>query len=87
MPRRPVRISPQQMTTAHDFSFAKLDEPGEIKLEEFAGKAILVVNVASTAAHFPSVGLGPYCVTKYGTVALAEVLREFPVEVLERFGG
>ena len=47
MPRRSVRITPQTMTTAHDFSFAKLDEPGEIKLEEFAGKAVLVVNVAS----------------------------------------
>lgn len=46
MPRLPVRTT-QTMTNAHDFSFAKLDEPGEIKLEEFAGKAILVVNVAS----------------------------------------
>jgi glutathione peroxidase len=34
-------------TTAYDFSFAKLDEPGEIKFEDYAGKAILVVNVAS----------------------------------------
>ncbi len=33
--------------TAYDFSFAKLDEPGEIKLSDYAGKAILVVNVAS----------------------------------------
>ncbi|MGD9966708.1 MAG: glutathione peroxidase [Hyphomonadaceae bacterium] len=35
------------MTSAHDFSFAKLDEPGEIKLGEYAGKAMLIVNVAS----------------------------------------
>jgi glutathione peroxidase len=35
------------MTTAHDFSFAKLDEPGDIKLSDYAGKAVLVVNVAS----------------------------------------
>jgi glutathione peroxidase len=35
------------MTTAHDFSFAKLDEPGEIKLANYAGKAVLIVNVAS----------------------------------------
>lgn len=35
------------MSNAHDFSFAKLDEPGEIKLEDYAGKAVLVVNVAS----------------------------------------
>ncbi|MEJ0060089.1 MAG: glutathione peroxidase [Terricaulis sp.] len=35
------------MTTAHDFSFAKLGEPGEIKLEDYAGKAVLIVNVAS----------------------------------------
>lgn len=47
MPRRPVRISPEPMTTAHDFSFAKLDEPGEINLADYAGKAVLVVNVAS----------------------------------------
>ena len=37
----------KNMTTAHDFSFAKLGEPGEIKLSDFAGKAILIVNVAS----------------------------------------
>jgi glutathione peroxidase len=47
MPRRSVRITPQTMTTAHDFTFAKLDEPGEINLSEYAGKAVLVVNVAS----------------------------------------
>jgi short-subunit dehydrogenase len=29
---------------------------------------------ASFAGLVPNVGLGPYCVTKYGTVALAEVL-------------
>jgi len=47
MPRRPARIALGTMTTAHNFSFAKLDEPGEIKLEDYAGKAVLVVNVAS----------------------------------------
>lgn len=47
MPRLPVRITPQQMTSAHEFSFAKLDEPGEIKLQDYAGKAVLLVNVAS----------------------------------------
>lgn len=51
MPRRPARnavqTQHQRMTTAHDFTFAKLDEPGEIKLSDYAGKAILVVNVAS----------------------------------------
>jgi glutathione peroxidase len=41
------------MTTAYDFSFAKLDEPGEIKLSDFAGKAILVVNVASACGFTP----------------------------------
>ena len=35
------------MTTAHEFSFHKLDEPGDINLADFAGKAVLVVNVAS----------------------------------------
>ena len=47
MPRLPVRIIRRTMTNAHDFSFAKLDEPGEIKLADYAGKAVLVVNVAS----------------------------------------
>lgn len=41
------------MTTAHDFTFAKLDQPGEIKLEDYAGKAILVVNVASACGFTP----------------------------------
>lgn len=35
------------MPTAHNFSFAKLNAPGEIKLEDYAGKAVLLVNVAS----------------------------------------
>ena len=30
---------------------------------------------ASFAGLVPNVGLGPYCVSKYGVVALAEVLR------------
>jgi glutathione peroxidase len=41
------------MTTAHDFSFAKLDEAGEIKLKDYAGKAVLVVNVASACGFTP----------------------------------
>jgi glutathione peroxidase len=47
MPRQSPKLKPHTMTTAHDFSFAKLDEPGEIRLADFAGKAVLVVNVAS----------------------------------------
>lgn len=47
MPRRPLRAATIAMTTAHDFTFAKLDEPDEIKLADYAGKAVLVVNVAS----------------------------------------
>lgn len=35
------------MTTARDISFAKLNEPGEIGFADLAGKAVLVVNVAS----------------------------------------
>jgi glutathione peroxidase len=35
------------MPNAHAFAFAKLDEPGDLKLSDFAGKAVLVVNVAS----------------------------------------
>ncbi len=50
MPRRPLKLSPRHMTNAHAFSFDRLDEPGEIKLDDFAGKAVLVVNVASACA-------------------------------------
>lgn len=41
------------MTSAHDFTFAKLDEPGQISLRDFAGKAVLVVNVASACGLTP----------------------------------
>lgn len=41
------------MTNAHAFAFAKLGEPGEIKLADFAGKAILIVNVASACGFTP----------------------------------
>jgi glutathione peroxidase len=41
------------MTTAHDFHFAKLNEPGEIDLADYAGKAVLVVNVASACGLTP----------------------------------
>src|SRR5262249_22104538 len=54
---KPAAFRPEKpsrpMTTAHDFSFAKLDEPGEIKLKDYAGKAILVVNVASACGFTP----------------------------------
>lgn len=41
------------MTNAHDFKFARLDEAGEIDMHEFAGKAVLVVNVASACGFTP----------------------------------
>jgi len=41
------------MTNAHDISFGKLDEPAEIKLGDYAGKAVLVVNVASACGLTP----------------------------------
>jgi glutathione peroxidase len=41
------------MTSAHNFTFAKLGEPGEIKLQDYAGKAVLVVNVASACGLTP----------------------------------
>lgn len=41
------------MSTAHDFSFAKLAEAGEIKLEDYAGKVVLLVNVASACGLTP----------------------------------
>lgn len=52
MPRF-ARMAPPLMTNAHDFSFAKLDQPGEINLQDFAGKAVLVVNVASACGFTP----------------------------------
>ena len=42
--RAPSRTS---MTTAHEFKFDKLAEPGEIDLADYAGKVLLIVNVAS----------------------------------------
>lgn len=41
------------MTNAHDFSFSKLNEPGVINLADYAGKAVLVVNVASACGLTP----------------------------------
>jgi glutathione peroxidase len=41
------------MTTAHDFSFHKLGEQGDINLGDYAGKAVLVVNVASACGLTP----------------------------------
>jgi glutathione peroxidase len=41
------------MTNAHDFTFARLDEPGELRLQDFSGKAVLVVNVASVCGFTP----------------------------------
>lgn len=35
------------MNTAHDFAFPKLNEPGELRLSDYAGKVVLIVNVAS----------------------------------------
>lgn len=40
------------MTTAHDFSFRRI-EGGELPLSDFAGKAVLVVNVASQCGLTP----------------------------------
>jgi glutathione peroxidase len=41
------------MTNAHAFSFAKLGEPGALNLQDFAGKAVLIVNVASACGFTP----------------------------------
>lgn len=41
------------MTNAHEFTFSKLDQPGEINLQDYAGKAVLVVNVASACGFTP----------------------------------
>jgi glutathione peroxidase len=41
------------MTSAHDFSFHKIAGAGEIDLKEYAGKVVLVVNVASKCGFTP----------------------------------
>jgi glutathione peroxidase len=41
------------MTTAHDFVFAKLNDVGEVRLADYAGKAVLIVNVASACGFTP----------------------------------
>lgn len=41
------------MTTAHDFSFTTLAEGKPLPLSLFAGKALLVVNVASACGYTP----------------------------------
>jgi glutathione peroxidase len=41
------------MTNAHTFRFPKLNEPGDIDLADYAGKAVLVVNVASACGLTP----------------------------------
>jgi len=41
------------MPNAHDFHFTKLNEPGQINLADYAGKAVLVVNVASACGLTP----------------------------------
>lgn len=41
------------MTNAHDFHFTKLAEGGDLPLSDYAGKAVLVVNVASACGLTP----------------------------------
>ncbi|MFZ4601505.1 MAG: glutathione peroxidase [Caulobacterales bacterium] len=41
------------MATAFDFTFPRLADASEITLRDFAGKAILVVNVASACGYTP----------------------------------
>ena len=41
------------MTSAHDFTFPKLESGEPINLRDYAGKAILVVNVASACGFTP----------------------------------
>ena len=55
--RRRARLAAQSaeqaLTTAHDFSFQKLNEEGAIDLSEYAGKVVLIVNVASQCGFTP----------------------------------
>lgn len=39
------------MASAHDFTFTRLADDGDLALKDFAGKAILVVNVASACGY------------------------------------
>jgi glutathione peroxidase len=48
----PKTETPMSRTTAYAFSFARLDG-GEIRLADFAGKPILVVNTASLCGYTP----------------------------------
>lgn len=41
------------MTTAHDFSFSRLGSSEKVHLRDFAGKAVLIVNVASACGFTP----------------------------------
>jgi glutathione peroxidase len=41
------------MTTAHDFTFPMLDAQGDLRLADYAGKAVLIVNVASACGFTP----------------------------------
>lgn len=43
----------QALTNAHEFSFAKLNGDGQIDLRDYAGKVVLVVNVASQCGFTP----------------------------------
>lgn len=43
-------------------------------LKELFTTGAAIVNVASTAAFYPSIGLGPYCVSKAGLVMLTRVM-------------
>ncbi|MBL8560470.1 MAG: glutathione peroxidase [Hyphomonadaceae bacterium] len=44
------------MTTAHDFTFKQLDGAAPVALKDFAGKVVLLVNVASACGLTPQYG-------------------------------
>ena len=41
---------------AHDFAFEDIDETGELRLADFAGRPVLVVNTASRCGFTPQLG-------------------------------
>ena len=53
--RRHLRTQTVERPTgnAHDFAFQKLNGGGELKLADFKGKALLIVNVASQCGFTP----------------------------------
>ena len=68
-------------TNAFSFSFESI-EGGDLNLNQYRGKALLIVNTASTAAYDGQIGQSAYSASKGGIVSMTlPIARE-----LARFG-